>query len=96
MKLCDFGFTEPLSTPININKGTDGYKAPEIYQSHNRPFQGDKADIFALGVMLFIISFGVPPFTVAEKDNAYYRFFYKGPEASKFFFKLHPATRSLY
>lgn len=31
IKLCDFGFTESLSHKVFKNKGTDGYKAPEIY-----------------------------------------------------------------
>jgi serine/threonine protein kinase len=31
MKLCDFGFIEDLKSKVLKNKGTDGYKAPEIY-----------------------------------------------------------------
>ena len=62
----------------------------------NNGFQADKADLFALGVILFILEFGVPPFTMATKDNPYYRYFYRGPNFTKFFFKLHPSTKELY
>lgn len=31
IKLCDFGFTDKITARIFKNKGTDGYKAPEIY-----------------------------------------------------------------
>jgi serine/threonine protein kinase len=31
LKLCDFGFSDDVSLPVRVNKGTDGYKAPEIY-----------------------------------------------------------------
>lgn len=40
--------------------------------------------------------FGVPPFTMATKDNSYYRLFYRGPNSHKYFFRLHPATKILY
>lgn len=95
-KLCDFGFVEPLLIKVTKNKGTDGYKSPEIYQMASSGFDGDKADIFALGVILFIMIFGVPPFTMATKDNPYYRLFYRGSDSARFFFRMHPATRSLY
>ena len=79
LKLCDFGFAESLAYPIFKNKGTDGYKAPEIYLHHKTGFAGDRSDIFALGVILFIMLFGVPPFTMAHADNTFYRYFYRGP-----------------
>ena len=96
LKLCDFGFIEDLKQKVIKNKGTDGYKAPEIYLQSNEGFDGAKADIFALGVILFIMIFGVPPFTMATKDNSYYRLFYKGANSFKFFFRLHPATKAAY
>jgi serine/threonine protein kinase len=52
--------------------------------------------MFALGVILFILEFGVPPFSMATKDNAYYRIFYRGHNNTRFFFRLHPATKDLY
>jgi serine/threonine protein kinase len=96
LKLCDFGFVEELNQKVMKSKGTDGYKAPEIYMQSNDGFSGDKADIFALGVILFIMVFGVPPFTEANKENPYYRLFYRGDTSLKYFFRLHPATKSQY
>lgn len=65
LKLCDFGFIEDLSNRILKRSGTDGYRAPEVYHYNNEGFEGDKADIFALGVVLFIMIFGMPPFSMA-------------------------------
>jgi serine/threonine protein kinase len=31
LKICDFGFVEDILKPVFAGKGTDGYKAPEIY-----------------------------------------------------------------
>ena len=80
LKLCDFGFAEEIHTYDRVwqNKGSDGYKAPEIYNAIMTGFEPVKADIFALGVILFILSFGVPPFSTACKENILYRYFYKG------------------
>lgn len=62
VKLCDFGFYEELKTKVCKNRGTHGYRAPETYLQSNEGFDGAKADIFSLGVILFIMIFGVPPF----------------------------------
>ena len=69
IKLCDFGLFEYLppiaSSKVTKNLGTDGYKAPEIYFQPNKGFDADKADIFSLGVILFLLVFKVPPFKMA-------------------------------
>lgn len=104
LKICDFGFAEDLSQPVKKSKGTPGYKAPEIHQlenKHTSPFErvgfaGDKADFFALGVILFIMEFGIPPFALATEDNSHYRLFYRGPNNMKYFFKMHPATKEAF
>lgn len=83
LKICDFGFADDLRNLIKSNKGTVGYKAPEIQLHHKAGFQGRSADIFALGVILFIIEFGVPPFSEASKQNSLYRFFYRGNQGSR-------------
>ena len=63
IKLVDFG----LSTSNNINSlalknGTPTYMAPEIHQRMSS-CNGKKADIFALGVIIFSIVCGKSPFT---------------------------------
>ena len=40
--------------------GTIFYTAPEIYD--NRPYNGEKADVFSLGVVLFTLCAGFLPF----------------------------------
>ena len=71
IKLCDFGFS--VIIPKNKNGkaeyltgkyGTKEYAAPEILE--DKPYDGEKIDIFSLGVILFnlrLCSFG---FTTAE------------------------------
>lgn len=96
MKLCDFGFVDAINAKIQKNKGTDGYKAPEIYECEfNGGFDAAKADMFALGVMLFIMEFGVPPFNMATKGDQFYRYFYREPNMRKLFFRMHPSTKEL-
>lgn len=61
-----------------------------------------KADIFALGVILFILHFGLPPFTEARarEDRLYKLLSFRSNSADKkatlrFFLKSHPATKDL-
>ena len=44
--------------------GTTGYMAPEIIEG--KDYDGEKADVFSLGVLLFILLIGKPPFIAAE------------------------------
>ena len=66
--MCDFGFARPHNELIKNLVGTFGYSAPEIdiVIDQNKPdlrqFNGVSADIFALGVLLFIMAFGFPFF----------------------------------
>ena len=71
IKLCDFGFSAIIPKKKNGKAkyltglcGTEEYTAPEILE--NKPYDGEKIDIFSLGVILFnlrVCSFG---FTTAE------------------------------
>ena len=78
--MCDFGFARPHNELIKNLVGTFGYSAPEIdivIDQNNpdlRQFNGVSADIFALGVLLFIMSFGVPFFEEALDED--YVFFF--------------------
>ena len=92
-KICDFGFYQELKYRVQTSRGTHGYRAPETYVESNEGYEGDKADIFSLGVILFILTFGVPPFCEATKDDTLYRYFCRGPNSLKFFFRLHPTTK---
>ena len=65
IKIIDFGFACPLNGKnIRDAVGTQGYIAPEILT--NKSYDGRKADIFSLGVILFILYSGFPPFYKKE------------------------------
>ena len=57
--------------------GTYGYMAPEIHEK--RPYEGKQIDIFAAGIILFIMKSGTPPFGRAYSKDPYYKLFLKKP-----------------
>lgn len=93
-KLCDFGFACDNSKPITRTFGTLGYMAPEVL---NKPMQGSycasQADIYSLGVILFIFNFGIPPYNEARESERLFALFNKKKE---YLFKMHPRTRESY
>ena len=46
------------------NLGSEGYKAPEFYL--RKPYSPASTDLFAAGVVLFILMTGHPPFKAAK------------------------------
>ena len=90
VKIVDFGFACPLEgrdgSGINRSQiGTPGYMAPEIIAK--QPYQGQVVDIFALGVILFIMRSGHPPFAQASEDDRYYQLL--ATNRSDLFWKAH-------
>lgn len=78
LKITDFGLSkiDPTGNPhIKMNDwhvGTRGYQAPEILL---RQKDYDlKVDIFAMGVVLFILLGGYPPFEHAKDSDKWYQF----------------------
>lgn len=71
VKIIDFGFAVNNSRHLKAFGGTQNYMSPEIIEQ--KPFDGFKADIFSLGVILFISVFGKFPFSRAEKDDKFYK-----------------------
>ena len=60
--------------------------APEILSKNS--YQGDKADLFAVGVILFMIVSGRPPFvSKASEEDLYFSQLIKGDDSA--FFELH-------
>ena len=62
IKLADFGFARALSAStvlLTSIKGTPLYMAPEIYQDRR---YDPSADLWGLGVLLFELAAGAPPF----------------------------------
>ena len=75
VKLGDFGLARDTS-PCNVTCGTPGYIAPEMLEGEEScPM---KADVFSLGVVLFIMVLNKVPFTEARPQNANFKALLKG------------------
>jgi serine/threonine protein kinase len=90
IKIVDFGFACPLegrdgSGTNRSQIGTPGYMAPEILGK--QAYQGQVVDLFALGVILFILYSGHPPFGMAKDDDTYYKLL--ATNRSDLFWKAH-------
>jgi len=64
IKITDFGFAKHLQNKemllrARAKRGTMGYAAPEIFSGRN---YDEKCDIWSLGIILYIMIAGVPPF----------------------------------
>lgn len=75
LKIIDFGLAAPSegrdgSGYLKTTLGTYGYMAPE--QHLNRVYKGDQVDIFAIGIILFVMHSMHPPFNAATPKDQYY------------------------
>ena len=70
-KICDFGFATKNDHPLSEFLGTRNYAPPEILR--NKPYDGYKADIFSLGVVLLTLTTCKIGFLEATKYDPYYR-----------------------
>jgi serine/threonine protein kinase len=77
LKIADFGFATALAGKDNSGLlrtilGTEGYMAPEI--NAKNPYSGTAVDLFAAGIILFVMYSGHPPFQKADpKVCPYYK-----------------------
>lgn len=79
LKIGDFGFSKMMNTNENNGKlktclGTTGYQSPELLEGGL--YEGEDNDVFALGVILFILTKAYPPFREARKNDSWYRHIY--------------------
>ena len=73
LKVTDFGFSTYLSRgELHTRLGTEGYMAPEI---RSKNYDGKDIDLFAAGIILFILYAGSPPFEKAVNTDPYYKVF---------------------
>jgi serine/threonine protein kinase len=77
MRIADFGFAAPMegrdgSGQLRTMLGTESYMAPEIHD--RQPYSGPAVDLFAAGIVLFIMVAGSPPFGVAVPKDRFYKF----------------------
>lgn len=86
LKLCDFTLAKTIAEGSIVgvfysHVGTERYMAPEIHEG--KPYKGNTTDIFALGVLLFVMVTGVMPFhQKATKSDHLYQYIYKNDEKS--------------
>lgn len=76
LKLGDYGFAALLNKPITTVLGTQGYMAPEVSNEHSH-YDGEKADIFSMGVLFYTMAFGSPPF--GSTEDRFYNLLSKTP-----------------
>ena len=67
IKICDFGYSTHNKENLDDYLGTKEYAAPEILK--NKPYDGFRADIFSLGIVLFCLITGKFGF---ENQSKYY------------------------
>jgi len=88
LKICDLGFAKPVSEQITKTYGTYNYMAPEIIDKKTgEHYNGVQADIFSLGVIIFVLYIGKPPFSTAKSTDRYYSLLKRKPES---YFRLAP------
>jgi len=71
IKIADFGFAKRVKEPKSLTTqcGTPGYVAPEILKG--QPYD-EKADMWSVGVILYILLGGYPPF-IEENQKQLFR-----------------------
>jgi len=93
LKIADFGYATLLcgqdnSGLLQTNLGTPCYMAPEIHA--NKKYNGASVDLFASGVILFILVSGTGPFIKATPKDTYYNYFCNKNDA---FWTLHERNK---
>jgi serine/threonine protein kinase len=76
IKIADFGVAAPVkgrdgSGKLTTRVGTTDYMAPELHL--DMPYDGKADDLFAAGIVIFMMLTARPPFQQATKDDPYYK-----------------------
>lgn len=72
LKIADFGFASAFNQNMQLmftECGTPGYMAPEMFGAGFKGYDPCSADIWACGVILFIMLAGFPPFQKPADDD---------------------------
>lgn len=92
-KIVDFGFATELDgedgNGLKSVNGTEGFMAPEI-EEKKVPYDGKSVDLFACGVILFMMLAGEPPFLKTSQEDLFYR---QIMEKSNLFWKVHKSDK---
>jgi serine/threonine protein kinase len=78
IKIADFGSAAPAITPHKSTIGTPHWMAPEIIRGR---IYDHKVDIWSLGIMLYEMTQGAPPYYDLPPVRAMYLISTKGPPA---------------
>ncbi|CAK4699477.1 unnamed protein product [Aphanomyces euteiches] len=70
--VCDFGLAAPISIRQTAAVGKAFYMAPEVAQG--KVYDPAKADVWSLGIILFIMLTGVPLFEMAKSSDQRFEF----------------------
>ena len=76
LKVADFGYAAQGTQQLSSYRGTFTYMAPEIKEG--QVYDGQKADLFSAGVVLFILVRGIFPFKEARKEEYFYNLLCQG------------------
>lgn len=70
-KLCDFGISSIVEEGVRIydTGGTPAYLAPEVIKAEGQVCE--KSDVWSLGVLLYLLTFGVVPFKANDMQLLY-------------------------
>jgi len=71
IKIIDFGFSIQTGSKLKVTCGTASYMSPELCQKQE--YSGFAADIWALGVVLFVMMTGTFPFKAKTEKELYSR-----------------------
>lgn len=88
LKLADFGFSS-TKAQNESRKGTDSYMAPEIHMGQK--YSGQCVDLFAAGIILFIMVAQHPPFNKATPKDPHYKTI--SANRLDLFWKLHSRNK---
>mmetsp|Transcript_640 Transcript_640/g.382 ORF Transcript_640/g.382 Transcript_640/m.382 type:complete len:175 (-) Transcript_640:458-982(-) len=87
MKIADFGFASYKNVhDLTSYRGTMTYMAPEIKEGKH--YDGTQADVFSLGVILFILVQGIFPFKEARTEEFFYSLIING-DTETYWRKVH-------
>lgn len=78
--VCDYGLARPLGVPwqdVWRVSGKIPYQAPEIFSGVQQRCDA-KADVFSLGVMLFVARLGTPPFERPDRQDKRFAYVQEG------------------
>jgi len=75
VKIIDFGFALNSKEPLKVFCGTPSYMSPEIVGK--RDYSGQAADIWAVGVVLYVLLTGMLPFR-ADDEKILFKKIQKG------------------